>query len=57
MPKDPIPDLPQREEPTRVPNPPVVPRPQEPRIDPKVPPMKPAPDTPTRPQPGNPEIG
>lgn len=58
MPKKPEPDLPRREEPTRVPNqPPVVPRPQEPRIDPKVPPMKPTPEPPTRPRPNNPEIG
>lgn len=56
MPKDPIPDLPKREEPTRVPNPLVVPHPQEPRIDPKEPPARPSPDTPTRPQPGSPEI-
>lgn len=57
MPKDPIPDLPKREEPTRLPNPPVVPRPQEPRIDPKEPPVKPTPVPPTRPRPGSPEIG
>ncbi|MEZ4756481.1 MAG: hypothetical protein R2817_06620 [Flavobacteriales bacterium] len=58
MTKEPEPDLPRREEPTRVPNqPPVVPRPQEPRIDPKEPPMQPKPERPTHPQPGKPEIG
>lgn len=57
MPKDPIPDLPRREDPTRLPDPPVVPRPQEPRIDPKVPPLKPTPEPPTRPRPNSPEIG
>jgi hypothetical protein len=58
MTKEPFPDLPQREEPTRIPNqPPVIPRPTEPRIDPRTPPVRIPSEPPTRPRPGNPEIG